>query len=293
MIRTRGKGSSVRTTAESKAAPPRRTQGVTNASRIADQLDSLGACYAILWKRANDDVLRAVQYHALDGAVMENSRSSHYRAGTGAVGRVWATRRTELVRDASTASIAQFDRVHLATYYRVRSVALAYVDDGVVEVGSVSRAPWDKPPDVRVLHLLLSGVHVPFDHVAPLPAAAPTTHRSADALADAVRSAGGTYAIFWQHVAARNDLTPTSWYALDNACMKRSTTFASAPGLGPVGRAWLSQEPGLIADVRAAESEAFDRRLLAAHFGIRSIAFVPSGGGVLEIGADRIWECVP
>ncbi|KAG8468315.1 hypothetical protein KFE25_013398 [Diacronema lutheri] len=263
-----------------------------NAQRICAVLEDLSASYCILWtpSASNGGRLRAGSHCALDGGMMEHSLREQYRPGVGAVGRVWAARNTELVRNANAATVAQFDRVHLASYHGVRSIALSFEAGSVVEVGTTLRTPWDKAPDVRALRLLLAGKDVAMKSM-PKPFAPPKY--SQESLANVVRASGGEYGIFWQHLPTLNELKAIVWYAHDNECMRRSSTFAFAPGAGHVGRAWLSQEPGLLADVHAPEGGAFERRLLAVHYGIRSIAFVPTCGSVFEIGTQHVWERIP
>lgn len=77
----------------------------------------------------------------------DESRSTLLAPGEGAVGRVFASKKTEFIPDVNAlpATVEGFVRSELASKCGVKSIAFAYFGGGVFEYGSLE--PWEEAPE--------------------------------------------------------------------------------------------------------------------------------------------------
>lgn len=119
--------------------------GMMDDRDLEEVMAAAHADYAIFWAwGAEQGVLTGAKYASIDGSAMEDSRDFTFKPGEGAVGATWESRQPYFAQDAIGMDTKLFWRAKLATYYRIRSIAMAPRADGVLEVGSRKR--WEEPP---------------------------------------------------------------------------------------------------------------------------------------------------
>lgn len=297
-----------------KAKEETPSKATVTVERLRRVLDASDAEYAIFWRahgRGHTGTLRSEAWlsaDTADGSLMEPDLGREYTVGQGDIGTVYAAKSTRIIRDVCACDIKTFARLQLACYHRIKSVALTYCKhgdiSGVLELGT-TKADWEEVPAQCDGGLLFnkdargqavkaaSPVAVTREQLREVIEA--VSAKGAASLAretDVTTRAAPAYAIFWRQIGRAAELKAVCWDAPDDACMRRSQTFSSDEG-DPCEVAWRTQKPSLLPDASKLESAALRRVPLVLYHKIRSIAFVPVRGGVLELGTHGLWTTVP
>jgi len=265
--------------------------GAMAAIEVQTVCQTAGAAYALFWEESGGGLVVSAKYvtpgRALtlkttrgdDESFVSKSCAVSLRSGEGMVGRVFASKGEEFHPDARLLSVSQFPRAGAAQEFGVVGLAAVSWKGGVLEFGSTER--WTDRPKVRI------------DMAARLKAVC--------------SSSGAVYALFWEEgLFCEDTLTVLEHYhplerviglraqrGDDETFATRSRGFSLCKGQGLVGRVFATGGHELVSDAGKLTTERFTRAQHAKEFGIRSIACVSIGGGVLEFGTTETWEKLP
>merc|ERR1711871_748338 len=196
--------------------------------------------------------------------------------GSGAPGRVFASRSEEFIQDVQALDSSNFLRLGHAKEFGIKSLACVYFQGGVVEYGTPE--VWPSIPRV----------------VGPSEA-----HLKA-----IVEKSGASWAMFWSEFGGKlsvtgHYITPERVAALkekrgdDDNFPKRCYGLKIDVGSGALGRVYASKSEEFIQDVQSLASSKFLRLDHAKEFGIKSMACVYFQGGVVEFGTPEVWSSIP
>jgi len=265
-----------------------------------------------------------VNAKGLNGLYTESSKNHEFAVGQGLVGKVFAKQEVLFVNDLQVIDEESvkdswlcgdgtaFLRAELAKEFDLHSAIFLPLPTGVLEVGSaayVSSMPTYYAPYV--------GPATP--PLATAPAAAETIEPSKLApppfLSKLVEelSSAGCYGIEWvcegdvmkyrSHYNPQWRMEGIRQQGLKGAYTAKSVGYMFARGEGLVGKAFSEQAVLFVEDVQTVSQDevkasmqtwisgvGFLRADLAREFGIRSVLFLPSPDGVMEVGSIQTVE---
>mmetsp|Transcript_101968 Transcript_101968/g.287826 ORF Transcript_101968/g.287826 Transcript_101968/m.287826 type:complete len:644 (+) Transcript_101968:65-1996(+) len=152
-----------------------------------------------------------------------------------------------------------------------------------------------------------AGVDATVDVVPPrerLDAVHITGHTMAAVLKMRCDITGADYAIFWVHVNGKlvvaGDYTTPAWSAelraagkIESFAERSESVTYDVKELVHVSAVYNLGAPMFVSGAGSTADEDFQRKDLAAEYGVKSICFVPAEAGVLEFGTRESWSGIP